>query len=205
MGLRQGDSRGSNLRSLTVWRPIFVVTILITAFGLLGDVGREALAYDRQAIAAGQIWRLVTAHLVHTGISHMLLNLAALWVVWYLVGTAIDGYGWLVVWIVSMMGIDIGLWLLEPDLEWYVGLSGVLHGLIAAGLVAGLRSMSVELWIVLFGLIGKLAYEQTFGPLPGSEATTGAAVIVSAHLYGAIAGALCGAVLAIRVPAAASI
>ena len=205
MGLRKGDSNGNILPSLNVWSPIIVVTILITGIGLLGDSGREVLAYERQAIAAGQFWRLVSAHFVHTGIPHMLLNLAGLWVVWYLVGRAISAYGWLLVWLVSIAGIDIGLWLLEPNLHWYVGLSGVLHGLIAAGLVASLKTLDLELWIVLLGLVGKLAYEQLFGSLPGSEETTGIAVIVNAHLYGAIAGALCGAMLANRVRGAASI
>jgi len=34
----------------------------------------------------------------------------------------------------------------------------------------------------------KLVWEQTGGPLPGSEATSGGTVIVDAHLYGALGG-----------------
>ena len=37
---------------------------------------------------------------------------------------------------------------------------------------------------------GKLLWEQTVGPLPGSESSAGGTVIVNAHLYGAVGGVL---------------
>ena len=43
---------------------------------------------------------------------------------------------------------------------------------------------------ILGVLIAKLAWEQISGPLPGSAATAGVAVIVDAHLYGAAGGIL---------------
>jgi hypothetical protein len=53
-------------------------------------------------------------------------------------------------------------------------------------------------------VVGKVAYEQIAGPLPGSEATSGGAVIVDAHLYGIIGGTAVAAAL-IRVRRGASI
>ena len=41
---------------------------------LAGDAGREALRYDRTALAAGQWWRLLTAHFVHLDFDHAALN-----------------------------------------------------------------------------------------------------------------------------------
>jgi hypothetical protein len=41
-------------------------------------------------------------------------------------------------------------------------------------------------------LVAKLIYEQCFGALPFSSVSTGGTVIVDAHLYGALAGALMG-------------
>ena len=81
----------------------------------------------------------------------------------------------------------------------YVGLSGLLHGLLAAGVVAGLGPRRREPQILAVILAAKIAYEQLAGPLPGSESTTGGTVIVAAHAYGAIAGALCAGILRIRV------
>ena len=205
MGLRQGDSGNTFSGILYAWRPVLVVVLVIFVIGLLGDLGRQLLAFDRDLIAAGQIWRLVSAHFVHTGFPHLILNVAGLVLVWYLVGTALSRVQWLYVWAVTIIGVDLGLWFLEPNLDWYVGLSGVLHGLVAAGVVASIRSLNLELWIVLVAVVAKLVYEQMVGPMPGSENTTGIAVLVNAHLYGAIAGAACGAVFAIRVRTTASI
>ena len=40
--------------------------------------GRGLLGYDRAAVAAGERWRLVTAHLAHLSVRHGLMNVAAL-------------------------------------------------------------------------------------------------------------------------------
>jgi hypothetical protein len=48
-------------------------------------------------------------------------------------------------------------------------------------------------------LLGKLAWEQFSGPLPGSEGTAGGPVIVDSHLFGALGGALTALTLRIRV------
>ena len=92
-----------------------------------------------------------------------------------------------------MIGVDAGLWLLSSTTQWYVGSSGVLHGVLAAGACAHLRRGEPDGWILALFLVGKLVYEQTLGALP---LTTGGAVIVDAHLYGAVSGAL--AVLCLR-------
>ena len=48
------------------------------------------------------------------------------------------------------------------------------------------------MWILGAALIAKLVYEALVGPLPGSAESSGGAVIVAAHVYGAIAGAIRG-------------
>ena len=79
-------------------------------------------------------------------------------------------------------------------MAWYVGLSGLLHALLAAGIVARLGNINAEMAILATLVIAKLAWEQFSGPLPGSELTSGGVVIVDAHLYGAAGGVL-GALL----------
>jgi len=87
-----------------------------------------------------------------------------------------------------LASIDLGLWFLDPALSWYVGLSGLLHGLFAAGLLSRLRAAPAES-LVLGGLLAaKLLVEQIAGPLPGSETSAGGAVVVNAHLYGTAGG-----------------
>ena len=64
---------------------------------------------------------------------------------------------------------------------------------------AGLGSRRREPLILAVILATKIAYEQLAGPLPGSEATTGGTVIVAAHAYGAVTGAIAAGILRIRV------
>jgi rhomboid family GlyGly-CTERM serine protease len=140
----------------------------------------------------------MAGHLVHLGVSHAILNVAGLVLVWLLVGRAYRWNQWLWVMAGSLAAIDMGLWFGAPSLDWYVGLSGLLHGMLAAGVVAGLVERSGEAAILAAVVAGKLAWEQFAGPLPGSEATSGGAVIVDAHLYGVIGGTLVALIL-IRV------
>ena len=101
--------------------------------------------------------------------------------------------------------IDIGFWFLDPTLAWYVGLSGVLHGILAGGVFAGLLRREREAIVLAVFIVGKLAWEQWVGPMPGSESASGGAVIVDAHLYGAVGGLLAAMGFRRRVARRASI
>ncbi len=181
------------------WIAAGSLAIVSTALEFGGDAVRNLLAWDRGALAAGELWRLVTGHLVHLGWSHLGLNVAGLALTSWLVGAAYGCARWLVIALASIAAIDAGFWFLDTRLEWYVGLSGLLHGLLVGGLFAGLRERDREA-IVLFAIVvAKLAWEQVAGPLPGSAATAGGAVIVDAHLYGAAGGLLAAALLKRRV------
>jgi rhomboid family GlyGly-CTERM serine protease len=198
MGLSKGEETRLGALPTLAWLVPGIIALCALTLLLGGDSGREWLRYDRAGIAAGEIWRLLTGHLVHLGVSHAILNVAGLVLVWLLVGRAYRWNQWLWVMAGSLAAIDMGLWFGAPSLDWYVGLSGLLHGMLAAGVVAGLVERSGEAAILAAVVAGKLAWEQFAGPLPGSEATSGGAVIVDAHLYGVIGGTLVALIL-IRV------
>ncbi|HSG96510.1 MAG TPA: rhombosortase [Woeseiaceae bacterium] len=167
----------------------------------LGGSGlREGLAWERDGLMAGQAWRLLSGHLVHLGWTHLLLNLAGLALVAWLVGSAFGWLRWLIIGLVSIVAIDAGFWSLNPELDWYVGLSGLLHGLLLAGLLPGLLRIDREALVLTAFVVLKLFWEQLMGPLPGSEATAGNSVIVDAHLYGALGGLLGGALCLYNLP-----
>jgi rhomboid family GlyGly-CTERM serine protease len=164
-----------------------------------GEAGQELLRYDRVWIGQGEVWRFVSGHLTHMGWPHLALNSAGLVLVWYLVGGTFTNRSWLLIIGVTLATIDVTFWFRNPELYWYVGMSGLLHGLLAAGIVAQLGKLNAETVILLLLLSAKIAWEQWNGPVPGSESTSGGPVIVDAHLYGALGGIL-GALLArIRV------
>ncbi|HTX25294.1 MAG TPA: rhombosortase [Steroidobacteraceae bacterium] len=155
-----------------------------------GDAARHALRYQRDALATGQWWRLVTAHFVHLSLHHALLNTLALVLLWMLFARDYSPRAWLLIVAGAMAAIDFGLWVGDSTVLWYVGSSGALHGVLAAGTLAHLRRHEPDAWILALLLVGKIAYEQSIGPLPLMPRGT---VVVDAHLYGAL-----GALLAAR-------
>lgn len=166
------------------------VSIIVLAL-LAGGTGlRDALSFDRGGITGGEIWRTVTGHLVHLGPPHAVLNVLGTILVTFLVGREFSIRQWAVISVAVVAVIDIGLWLLNPELDWYVGLSGVLHGWLAAGIVALLVNRRPDAWLLAPLLVAKLAFEQWQGPVPGSAETAGGPVVVDAHLYGAVGGAI---------------
>jgi len=160
-----------------------------------GAPAQLALRYERAGLAAGQWWRLISAHVIHLGFEHALLDVAGLALMWALFARDYSRSGWWLILGLSVIGIDAGLWLLSSTTQWYVGSSGVLHGVLAAGTAAHLRARQPDGWLLALFLVGKLVYEQSAGALP---LTAGGAVIVDAHLYGAVSGALAALLLRAR-------
>lgn len=153
---------------------------------LTGDAGREALRYDRVGLAHGQLWRLLTGHFVHLSLEHAALNSLGLVLMWALFARDYTPRQWLPILLGAILAIDAGLWMRDSTIAWYVGSSGVLHGVMAAGTLAHLRRRDLDGWVLAAFVILKLGYEQWSGQLPFAE---GSVVVVDAHLYGAIGGA----------------
>jgi len=166
--------------------------LALAVMALLGQLGGaqliETLRYDRAAILDGQWWRVLSGHIVHVGWMHLAMNVAGLVLVWLLFGVRLSTQRWLVVLLLSALGVSAGLLLRQPDLNWYVGLSGVLHGLFAAGIVAALAAGDRGALVLAIALVVKLGWEGLAGPMPGTGEWVGARVVTEAHLYGALAG-----------------
>lgn len=121
---------------------LFLALVIGLNLGCLSLDDCGLFEYRRSLIAQGQWWRLVSGHLVHLGWGHFLLNLAGLLLLLDLTRDWLGLPRVLLVLIVSMASISVGLWYAYPDIVWYRGLSGALHGLWAAGAVAGMRQGS---------------------------------------------------------------
>ncbi len=157
----------------------------------------------------GELWRLITGHLSHLTAGHGVLNLCGLAIL------MIAGYG--------MVGLGIGVQLIcllcfallistafyfsLPDLQYYGGLSGALHGLYALiavvygcppiGAVANTgKSLSMPQkaafftptaigGIMLLAMAAKVVYEVFFDQ---NRSIDGIPVLVESHTIGALAG-----------------
>jgi rhomboid family GlyGly-CTERM serine protease len=155
---------------------------------LAGEPGRLLLRYDRAGLAAGEWWRLLSAHLVHLDFEHAVLNSLGLVLMWALFARDYRPGQWLLIVLAAMAAIDAGLWLRDSTIQWYVGSSGALHGVMSAGTLAHVRRRDLDAWLLAPFILVKLAYEQHLGALPFSASQAG--VVVDAHLYGALGGAL---------------
>ena len=171
-----------------------IITVLVIMSALGGDVVSLLLRYESSFNQGNEIWRLFTAHLIHLDWTHLTLNLTGLWVIWWLVAHSLKEYQWILVILILSTAITLGLKLWSPTVFWYVGLSGVLYGMLVAGVVADIRvGFSLNLFLLILVVI-KIALEQAGSTLSLIE-TSGSVVVIDAHLYGAMTGFLCGIVL----------
>jgi rhomboid family GlyGly-CTERM serine protease len=174
---------------------LLLASVLLLLLTLSGESGRELLRYERSALAHGEWWRLLSAHVVHLDLRHALLNVVGLALVWALFARDYSPKAWLAIVLGAIAAIDAGLWLADSTVQWYVGSSGALHGAVAAGALAHVRRGERDGWL-LAGLLGaKLLYEQAVGALPFSGSDP---VVVDAHLYGVAGGAAVAAFLSPR-------
>lgn len=179
----------------TAWPALAVTAAVLAALQLGGETVALALRYDRDLVAAGEWWRWITASFVHAGWSHLGINLAGLAIAGLTIGDALEIRRYTLCLAISLPAVTLGLWLWSPGVQWYLGASGVLHGLfVTGGLLLAARRRAEGAGLLAL-VAAKLAWEQVFGPIPGSAATAGVRVIVNAHLYGALGGLL-AAVLA---------
>ncbi len=173
------------------WIWLLLILVVLGAVLGLGDSVNALLRYDRSAIGAGGWWRLLTAHIVHLDAHHLILNELGLVLMWSLFAQDYDPVEWCAIVLAGALAISSGLWWLSPRVTWYVGASGVLHTVMAAGIAKHLAECVWDRWILLVGLCAKLAWEQWSGhaaPL----------IVVDAHLYGAASGFAVGAALSWR-------
>jgi len=178
------------------WLWLLLILLVFDLLLAFGDSCTLLLRFDRAGIAAGGWWRLLTAHIVHLDLHHLVLNEFGLVLVWALFADDFDALEWTIIVLAGALAISCGLWWLSPGVGWYVGASGVLHTIMGAGVAKHLVAREWDRWILLACVCAKLAYEQFGGHEPPL-------VVVDAHLYGAFCGfavgaALCGRIAIIR-------
>jgi rhomboid family GlyGly-CTERM serine protease len=169
----------------TVWLGLFLVCL-----GLYLVDASLLLRYDRNLITQGEIWRLVTGHLLHLNWPHFWLNMGGVLIVAVFFRQDCSARQWLALILLSCLVISAGLFLFDPKMVWYMGLSGVLHSLFVVGAWYERRRFALSGNVLLVLLAAKLVYEQIGGGLAASETLIGAHVAVDAHLFGALAGVM---------------
>lgn len=159
---------------------------MIMALSLIGlQYWHDALLYQRSLIAQGQWWRLWTGSLVHHNTWHLLLNLGGLIIVHLLSQSWLNSRLFLGLTCIFMSSVGLGLYWFSPQVQWYVGFSGVLYGLF---LLCGLQYLKQQDWLsaslILIGICAKSVGDWWFKGNALSAEFIQTPVIYAAHLYG---------------------
>tara|TARA_R110002111_G_scaffold44060_1_gene80293 strand:+ start:312 stop:944 length:633 start_codon:yes stop_codon:yes gene_type:complete len=155
----------------------------------------EVLQYDRQQVLSGEIWRIWTAHIVHTNVLHLLLNTASALLIYFGFFRQIALRELLVSAVLFSALISAGLFFFLPGLDWYNGLSGLLHGLVAYFSIRLAVGGARVYWLWLGAVWLKVLIEWS-GVNPGYGNLIGDMnVITDAHLAGALIGTVSGLVV----------
>lgn len=157
----------------------------------------------RRALLTTEPWRWITGHAVHINWAHAAINVAAWWVVARLFAPDLSARRQALVLALSAFAISATLAWFYPSIEWYRGLSGVLHGLFFAGatvwmITARPRTLA-NLWLPVALWVGgwiKVLLEQPIGAATPYVDWLQAGVVPQAHLAGAACGTLFGLAVA---------
>lgn len=168
---------------------VAVVILALAALQALPAEARASLRYDRSALLGGQLWRLLTGHLVHLGWAHWALNAAGLALCAAFADTPL-ALKWLAArLLVLALAVSLMLLVFEPQLGYYLGLSGVLYGLFVLLLWPQVRSGSRIALAALAVVLGWMGWQLLAGPLPSEAQMIGGPILTHAHLYGVVSAA----------------
>lgn len=180
------NSKAANSKSSMLL--LIVCTGMISIFQSFSADAIELFRYENTIIKTGEWWRLLTGHFFHLSWSHLLLNLIGMWVIIYIFHPIMKPILLLASVFSLAIGTSLGLLLFRPDVGWYVGLSGLLHGFIIVGAIVNFRSRPRFATLILSCVSVKLVWEQFFVDANAINFLIGGRIIYDAHSYGAISG-----------------
>ena len=173
----------------------FLIVAAAAAVIQVHPAWRDALVYDRAAIADGQLWRIWTGHLVHFGWPHFIADCGLFAILGCLIGPRFPRMGVLA--LAAMPAFISGsLFLFDPGMARYGGLSAVNLGLLIFLACHGWQRNCFD-WFwpaVLAVYLGEIILEATYGHGHGGGMIRfddpGVQVATAAHIPGAVFGVL---------------
>ncbi len=195
--------KGFNLLGFpTQWRfikgPLFIMCIMLF-LQLLPTNLQSQFSLISIRFLDGEIWRIITGNLIHANWNHYLLNTAGLLLVWALHGEYYSFKRLLSH--VSLATLSVGslIVVFSPYGE-YVGLSGVLHYLLAWGAMTDIKRKEHSGWLLFIGLLIKVSYENIFGASIETANLIESAVAVEAHAFGVLSAIICFTIIYMLAP-----
>lgn len=177
------------------WWFSLVVMTLICASALLSRDAVYSLALIHEKVASGEIWRIVTSQFVHLGFNHTVLNLVGYLIVAASFREDISPKEEMITLLTATVGVGAGIYYFNPEIGWFVGLSGSIYGVLTHFLIIGWRRSAFLSSFFGLYLLGKFAYERLIAEPDNFTANLiGGSVAIDSHLYGAITGLITGVI-----------
>lgn len=156
----------------------------------------ETLQYSRNGLANGTLWQILTGHLTHWNLNHLIADLA----VFGLLGSMVESKSRKCLALLlagSAILISASVYIMLPGIEYYRGLSGIdmalagfviLDNLIQSRRKSG-RIESILWTIALLGLFAKPAVEMALGhPIFVQDLGANVVGLPAPHFVGAFVG-----------------
>lgn len=170
---------------------LIIIISLLSIIAYFFDAQISSIfVYQHDLITQGQLWRLLSGHFFHTNGVHLLLNLSGLLLLWALHGQFYTIKNYSLLFLSSAIICSLGLYFLSPNIQQYVGLSGVLHGIFVFGAIKDIADNDKTGYFLFIGVWLKVAHEQYYGASQDVASLIEANVAIDAHLWGAVGGLL---------------
>ncbi|MAL84313.1 MULTISPECIES: rhombosortase [Idiomarina] len=134
-----------------------ILVLLLSVFLQLMPHWHATLSFNSSTVMS-EGWPLITTHFIHLDWWHALFNFIGLTLI-----VLIWREYWTTRWLINALLLSgtataLLLWLAPLNLS-FVGLSGVLHGLLAYCLIKDIRSGKKWMWLILIALVAKVIAE----------------------------------------------
>jgi len=168
------------------WYFVAGMLLLMVVLQLLGQ---KLFRYQFDWYQSGHYWRLLSAHWAHTNWIHFLLNATGLILCMSIASPGWTIIRWLSYQLILALGISFLFTLFNPELNWYLGYSGVLYGIFLLAAIDLYPRDRLIGFLLGAAIVIKITLEQTSDINLTSSDIIGSPVIVDAHFYGVVLAA----------------
>ena len=161
-------------------------SIILIVMGLLQLFDFDTLRYQENWLSQGEYWRIVSGHWIHVNWPHLLLNALGLMLCMGIASPVWSIKWWVTYNFLLALGISLLFTLLNPELEWYAGYSGVLYGIFLLAAFDLYERDKLIAVILAIAIISKILLEQIGSINVTSSKFIGTLVVTDAHYYGVL-------------------
>ena len=167
----------------------FIITLISFVVMVFDPSSTDILRYQSEQVSNGQIWRLITANVCHSNWNHWALNIVGLWLmdIFYRPVLSVSIRTKLMLF---CMLFNVVLLHYLISIDWYVGLSGALHGYLIGGALLSWNKAKLLNFAIITVTTAKLIIESYWQINSATEELIGANVLEEAHSFGGISAVL---------------